>query len=64
MRSSALAALATLAAAAALLLSGGREAPNPAPALPRMTHAPTHYESSFAGLFPARDVWGHDLRTR
>ena len=63
MRASALAALATVAAAATLLLAGGQGAPRAAVA-PRGSHAPTHYSGPFAGLFPARDVWGQDERTR
>lgn len=59
-----MAAVATLAAAAALLLSGGRDVPHAARAVPRATHAPTHYASPFVGLFPARDVWGQDERIR
>ena len=55
--------MATLAAAIALLLAGGQGAPQAA-IPPRVAHAPTHYESSFAGLFPTRDVWGQYERTR
>src|SRR5204863_5535978 len=62
-RASALAALATVAAAAALLLAVGQAAPRAA-GTPRGSHAPTHYSAPFAGLFPARDVWGQDERTR
>jgi hypothetical protein len=62
-RSSALAALATVAAAVALLLAGGQGAPHAAVA-PRGSHAPTHYASPFVRLFPARDVWGQYERTR
>jgi hypothetical protein len=63
MRSSTLAALATVAAAVALLLAGGQGAPHAA-AAPRGSHAPTHYASPFVRLFPARDVWGQYERTR
>ena len=62
-RSSTLAALATVAAAVALLLAGGQGAPHAAVA-PRGSHAPTHYASPFVRLFPARDVWGQYERTR
>jgi hypothetical protein len=54
-------ALATLTVAVVLLLTGGG-APGAA-ANPRASHAPTHYSRSFAGLFPARDVWGQYERT-
>jgi len=62
-RSSALAALATVAAAVLLLLAAGPRAPHAA-VTPRGSHAPTHYASPFVGLFPARDVWGQYERTR
>jgi hypothetical protein len=47
-----------------LLLAGGRAAPHAATAAPQASHAPTHYESSFTGLSPVRDVWGQYERTR
>jgi hypothetical protein len=58
-----LTALATVAVAIALLVSGGHQAPR-AKVAPRAGHAPTHYEFTFASLSPARDVWGQDERTR
>ena len=48
-------ALVTLALAATLLASGGRVTTVSAD---RPAHAPTHFSSPFAGLSPARDVWG------
>jgi hypothetical protein len=50
-----LAAVATVAAAVALLLAAG---PPRAQTRPQPAHPPTHYSAAFAGLFPARDVWG------
>lgn len=63
MRSSPVAAVATVAAAVALLLAGGQGTPHAA-AAPRPSHAPTHYAGPFVGLFPTRDVWGQYERTR
>ena len=62
MRASPLAALATVATAVALLLAAGPSAPG-AETRPRPAHPPTHYSAAFAGLFPARDVWGQYERT-
>jgi hypothetical protein len=62
-RPSPLAAVATVAVAVALLLAAGPSAPR-AGTRPRPAHPPTHYSAAFAGLSPARDVWGQYQLTR
>jgi hypothetical protein len=61
MTASPLAAVATVAVAVALLLAAGPSAPRAGTRQP--AHAPTHYSAPFAGLFPARDVWGQYERS-